>query len=347
MSVTPLDHAPRLVVVGYGRWGRCCHCYLIRGTPGLVLHGVVSADPGKREAIRATEGCRAYASLDEALCDAAVDGVVLATPNAVHAAQALAAIEAGKHVLTDKVMCLTLAECDRMIAAAQRHGRLLTVFQNRRLDGDFLTLRQLLDSGALGDVRWLELAWQGFGAWGGWRGQAAMGGGRLYDLGAHLLDQILLLFPEPVSGVFCRTHFDLPERDVESEGLVVVLFASGRTAIVDVSSLATVPKPRFTVRGTLGTFSKQGLDPQERAMMAGAIDSAVEPEEQYGLLRTRDAERTVPTLQGRWRGFYENLRDVLVAGAEPLVTLAQARRVMAVMDAAKRSSVTGQVAPVE
>lgn len=341
--MTRLDHAPRLVVVGYGRWGRCCHCYLIRGTPGLVLHGVVSADAAKREAIVADQGCRAYATLEDALGDEAVDAVVLATPNGAHAAQAVAALEAGKHVVTDKVMCLTLGECERMIDAAQRHDRLLTVFQNRRLDGDFLTVRQLLETGALGDVRWLEMAWQGFGIWGGWRGQAAMGGGKLYDLGAHLLDQILVLFPEPVLSVYCRTHFDLPERDVESEGFVVITFASGRTAVIDVSSLAAVQKPRFYVRGTLGTFTKHGLDPQEKAMMAGAIDDAVEPEGQYGTLRTRDAERVVPTLAGRWRTFYENLRQALVSEAAPLVTLAEARRVMSVMDAAKRSAATGQV----
>jgi scyllo-inositol 2-dehydrogenase (NADP+) len=170
-----------------------------------------------------------------------------------------------------------------------------------------------------------------------------MGGGKLYDLGPHLLDQILMLFPEAVTGVFCRMHFDLPERDIESEAFVVIMFASGRTAVVDLSSLAATPKPRFYVRGTVGTFSKHGLDPQERAMMAGDIDSAVEPESQHGTLRTRDSEHRVPTRPGRWRAFYENLREVLLAGAEPLVTLAEARRVMAVIDAARRSAVAGQV----
>ena len=338
-----MDHAPRVVVVGYGRWGRCCHCYLVRSTPGLTLHGVVSADASKREAIVAEQHCRTYGKLEEALQDEAVDVVVLATPNSAHAAQAVAALQAGKHVLTDKVMCLDLAQCERMIAAAQRHDRLLTVFQNRRLDGDFLTVQGLMQAGELGDVRWLEMAWQGFGIWGGWRGQAAMGGGKIYDLGAHLLDQILLLFPETVTGVYCRTHHDLIERDIESEGFLVISFDSGRTAVVDVSSLAAVQKPHFYVRGTRGTFIKSGLDPQEKALMVGDIDSAMEPESQYGTLRTKDSERQVPTVSGRWRSFYENLRDSLTAGLPPLVTLPQARRVMAVLDAAKRSASVGQV----
>lgn len=341
--MTLLDHAPRVVVVGYGRWGRYCHCYLTRSTPGLALHGVVSADPAKREAIRLEQQCRTYATLAEALRDDAVDAVVLATPNAAHADQAVMALDAGKHVVTDKVMCLNLAECDRMIAAAARNDRLLTVFQNRRLDGDFLTVRKLISDGDLGDVRWIEMAWQGFGIWGGWRGQTQMGGGKIYDLGAHLLDQILLLVPEAVAGVYCRTHHDAPERDVESEGFIVLSFASGRTAVVDVSSLAAIQKPRFYVRGTNATFCKYGLDPQEKAMMAGNIDAAVEPEAQFGVLRTRDSERAVPTLPGRWRTYHENLRDVLTSGAPPLVTLPEARRLMSTIDAAKRGERLGQV----
>ncbi|NLF16337.1 MAG: Gfo/Idh/MocA family oxidoreductase [Lentisphaerae bacterium] len=341
--MTRIDHAPRVAVVGYGRWGRYCHCALLRSTPGLCLHGVVSGDPGKRQAIVAEQGCRAYTSLDEALRDDAVDVVVLATPNAAHADQAVAALQAGKHVVTEKVMCLDLAECDRMIAAAEQAGRLLTVFQNRRLDGDFLTVQRLIAEGALGDVRWIEVAWQGFGIWGGWRGQASMGGGKIYDLGPHLLDQILILFPEAVTSVYCRTHHDLAERDVESEGFIVIGFESGRTAVVDVSSLAAVQKPRFVVRGTAGTFVKHGLDPQEKAMMAGVIDRAQEPASQYGLLRSRDQARLVPTLPGRWRGWYENLRDALTCGAAPLVTLPQARRLMAVLSAARRSAASGQV----
>lgn len=341
--MTVLDHAPRVVVVGYGYWGRCCHCYLIRNTAGLTLHGVVSAAPAKREAAAAEQHCLTYGSLDEALRDDAVDLVVLATPNSMHADQTVAALQAGKHVLTDKVMCLDLAQCERMLAAAKAHDRLLTVFQNRRLDGDFLTVQGLMRAGELGDVRWVEMAWQGFGTWGGWRGEAAMGGGRIYDLGAHLLDQTLVLFPEAVTGVYCRTHHDLPERDIESEGFLVISFASGRTAVIDLSSLAAVQKPRFYVRGTRGTFAKSGLDPQEKALLAGDIDGAVEPEAQYGVLRTREAERLVPTLPGRWRSFYENLRDALTRGTAPLVTLPEARRVMAVLDAAKRSARAGQV----
>ncbi len=338
-----LESPPRLVVVGYGRWGKHFHCGLVRTTPGLTLHGVVARRAELRREIENGEGCLVYPSLDDALRDPAADVILLATPNSTHAELAVQALEAGKHVVTDKVMCLSLAECDRMIEAAQRCDRLLTVVQNRRCDGDFRTVRELIESGRLGDVRWIEMNWQGFGPWGRWRGQSAMGGGRIYDLGPHLLDQLLLLFPEPVESVYCRVHHDFPEVDIESEGLIVVAFASGRSGIIDVSALATIEKPRFRIRGTGGTFVKFGLDPQEKAMMDGNIDAAVESPALYGTLKTTETETVIPTSPGRWRDYFENLRDVLVHGAEPLVKLEECRRTMAVIDAAKQSAATGKV----
>lgn len=338
-----LDHSPRVVVVGYGRWGKFCHAGLIRSTPGLVLHGIVSASQEKQASIRDELGCRVYTDLESALADPDVDMVTLATPNSTHAEMAVRALSAGKHVITDKIMCLTLEDCDRMIAAARTHDCFLTVFQNRRCDGDFRTIRELIASGRLGDVRWAEMAWQGFGRWGRWRGQAAMGGGKIYDLGPHLIDQILQLFPAPVTSVYCRTHYDFPEADIESEALIVITFAGGQTAVVDLSSLAAVPKPHFYIRGTAGTFAKSGLDPQERAMMQGDIDAAREDPETFGTLKTADREERVPTLPGRWRDFFENARDVLTQSASPLVSLDEARRVMQVIDAAKASSRSGQV----
>ena len=333
---------PRAVVIGYGFAGRCFHSYLISITPALALHGVASRSAATRERIVAERRCRAYESFEEVLADPDVDLVVLATPNSTHADLAVRALKAGKHVVTDKVMCLTLKDCDRMIAAATASGRMLNVFQNRRWDGDFLTLKKAMAEGLLGDVRWLEMAWQGFGAWGGWRGQAAMGGGKLYDLGAHLLDQMTLLFPEPIETVYCRMHHDLPETDVESQAMVVVGFQGGRTAVCDVSSLAAISKPRIYACGTGGTFIKYGLDPQEAAMIAGDIDSAREDERNSARIHNGRTEMAFPTVAGRWRCYYENIADVLARGAETAVKLPEVRRAIAVIDAAFRSAKTGR-----
>ena len=119
-------------------------------------------------------------------------------------------------------MCLNADECKRMMAAAEANNKLLTVFQNRRFDGDFLTVKWLMQNGALGDVSWIEQAWIGFGKWGSWRGKKDLGGGRIYDLGAHLIDQALQFFPQPVESVYCRTHYDWPDADIESEATIFI-----------------------------------------------------------------------------------------------------------------------------
>jgi len=344
MASTP--SRPNVVVIGYGFAGRCFHAYLVGLAPGLRLHGVASRDAATRERIVAdlgSAGVRAYVDMDDVCADPDVDLVVLATPTHVHADQAVQALSAGKHVVVDKPTALSLADTDRMIAASSASGKLLSVFQNRRWDGDYLTAQAAIASGELGDVRWIELAWQGFGAWGGWRGHAEFGGGRYWDLGAHLADQICQFFPEPVEGVFCRLRRDYAASDIDSEALVVVTFEGGRTGVLDLSGTTAHPKPRFLLHGSAATFSKYGLDPQEEAMIAGDIDSAVDPAEHHARIHDGKVERIVPTLPGRWRSYYENVAEAL-AGAAPLaVDMASVRRAMAVLDAGIRSSETGRV----
>ena len=342
MQLPQLTRPARVAIIGYGRWGRQCHAHLIERAPGLELYAVASSDPAKREQIQQNHNCRAYESLDQVLEDEAVDVVVLATPNDTHRPMSVAALNAGKHVVTDKVMCRSLQECDEMIAAAERNNRLLTVFQNRRLDGDLRTLQQAMSDGLLGEVRWIEMAWQGMGTWGGWRGHAEHGGGRFYDLGAHLVDQAQLLFPQPVESVFCRMHWDIPGRDVESQCTVILSFEGGRTAVIDLSSLTAHAKPRFEARGERATFIKHGLDAQEDALKAGDIDLAQEQPEWYARIKTGQEEQVLPTIPGRWRDYYENLARALQSGEEPLVTLPSARRTMHILDAALRSARSGQ-----
>lgn len=334
---------PQAVVIGYGHAGKAFHAYLIGLESGLSLRGVASRDPQTRERIVAEQGCRAYASFEEVLGDEEADLVVLATPHDTHADLAVRAMDAGKAVVTDKPMCVDLAECDRMIESAARNGVLLQVFQNRRWDGDYLTLRKLLDEGALGDLRWLEMAWTPPRAPGGWRGRKDAGGGRFYDLGAHLLDQVLTLLPERVTSVYCRMHHDYAEVDVESHAMCVLGFANGATGVVDVGGMHKLPKPRIQAFGSRGAFVKHGKDPQEAAMKAGDIDAAVEPPGEYGRFSDGQAERTIPTVRGDWKQFYRNVAEVLAGAAEPAIKLTENRRLMAVYDAAWQSAASGAV----
>ena len=333
----------RMAVIGYGFAGRSFHSYLIGLVPDLELRGIASRDPATRQRIEKERKCKAYESLEEVLSDPEIDAVVLATPNSTHAEMAISALRAGKHVVTDKVMALTEADCLRMIAEAERAGKLLTVFQNRRWDGDFLTLKNLIAEGRLGDLRWLEMAWQGFGAWGGWRGRREMGGGKLYDLGAHMVDQILQIFGEDPTAVYARLHHDLPGTDVESHALVVMEFPGGRTAVCDVSALAAIPKPRIHAFGTGGTFRKYGLDPQEQAMIRGDIDSAREDPANYGRFNDGRTETAIPTIPGRWRSFYENFADAVLRGARLAVDPRSVARSVRVIEAAFESAGKGRV----
>ncbi|MCX5662476.1 MAG: Gfo/Idh/MocA family oxidoreductase [Planctomycetota bacterium] len=333
----------RVAVIGYGFAGRCFHSYLVGITPGLKLRGVASRGAETRQRIVAERKCLAYESFEQVLADKEVDLVVLATPNATHCGLAVRALEAGKHVVTDKAAALNLAEWDRMTVASARTGKTLSVFQNRRWDGDYLTLRSLIDQGKLGELRCVEMAWQGFGPWGGWRGQKEAGGGKLYDLGAHMVDQLAMLFPQAIESVYCRMHHDHKSITAESQALVVVGFAGGATGVCDTSSLAAIQKARFHAMGMKGTYQKFGFDPQEAAMIKGDIDASREPESAYGKFHDGTAESVVPTIAGRWRSYYENVRDVVVKGAEPAVRTNEVRRAIGVLDAAFESARTGQV----
>lgn len=342
MQLPLLNRAARVAIIGYGRWGRQCHAHLIERAPGLELYAIASGSAEKRAQIEANHGCRAYESIEQVLADDAVDLVVLATPNDTHRPMSIAALEAGKHVVTDKVMCLSMAEFEAMSQAAQQNNRLLTVFQNRRLDGDLRTLQAAMSDGLLGEVRWIEMAWQGMGMWGGWRAQSEHGGGRFYDLGAHLADQAQLLFPQPIESVFCRTQHDFPDVDVESQCTIIIAFEGSRTAVIDLSSLTAYAKPRFEARGSKATFVKHGLDAQEDALIKGDIDLAREKPEMYAKVLGNGAEQVLETVPGRWRDYYENIARVLQSGEQPIVTLASARRTMQILDAALRSAQSGQ-----
>lgn len=334
----------RTAVIGYGFAGKSFHAYLVGLTPGLQLHGIASRSAETRQKILERGDCKAYASFEDVLADPEVDLVVIASPNSQHAPQAIAALNAGKNVVVDKPMCLSLEEADAMIAAAQSNNKLLSIFHNRRWDGDFLTAQQVINSGELGDVKWIELSWGRIGAYRTWRGQKEHGGGRFWDLGAHLLDQLMLFYEgHAVESVYLRKQYDFPEADVESEALCILTFEGGRTGIIDTSSVMAVAKPRFYLRGLKGTFQKYGVDPQEKAMIEGDIDAAREDEDLHGIIGDGQNERRVPTIPGRWRSYYENIAAAL-AGTEPLaITPESVRERLVIFEAALRSEETNQV----
>lgn len=338
-------------IVGYGYAGRNFHSYLLKFAPELRLVAVASRDPERRErAAREHPGIKTFKTLEEMLRDGAVQLVILATPHNVHCAQAVRALSAGRHVVTDKVMCLDTREADRMIAVARKHKRLLSVFHNRRWDGDFLTVRKVLAEGKLlGKLAFAEAAVLSFGTPRNWRASKEAGGGILYDWGAHLVDQALLLGGAPVESVTGFAQFNRSDQEVETYACAQIRFANGVLYSVECSNQAAQPKPRWYVAGRNGALVKTGLDPQEAYMNRGEIENACEDPQHRARVRTllkgQWVELSLETERGDWRQFYQNIADVLIRKKELAVKPEQIRRVVAVLNAFDQS-VARRGAPV-
>jgi predicted dehydrogenase len=204
-----------------------------------------------------------------------------------------------------------------------------------------------MEDGLLGTPFLIEMFWGQYGGPGGWRGLAQHGGGKFLDLGAHLVDQALQLVDAPVERVYATFHSPAGwDRDIEAHALAIITFANGVEARVENSSLAKKVKPRWYVLGTEGSLVKEGLDPQERAMIAGDIDAAQEAPEHRARLFTdvvgRAAETVIETVPGRWRSFYENIAEALEDRSALAITPQSVRRALAVIGAAQRSAATGR-----
>ena len=328
-----------IALIGYGFVGKTFHAPLIVATPGLALHTVVSSDPAK---VAADFPEVRVADLAAALADPAIDLVVIATPDALHAPQAHAALEAGKHVVVDKPFTLTLDEARAVADHAARVGRTVSVFHNRRWDSDFLTLQALIDRGHLGEVIQYESHFDRFRPLVRDRWREKPGAGVLLDLGPHLIDQALVLFGPPQA-----VYADIAvQKDGGAAGdyFHLLLRYPRLRVILHASQMTQATNLRLAVHGTGGSFIKSGLDVQESHLKAGLRPGAPG----YGddprpgvLIQLEDDEpvsAAVQPLHADYRAFYAGVRDMLLTGAPSPVPLDQALQVMAVIDAAQRSA---------
>lgn len=334
-----------IALAGYGLGGRVFHAPIIRATDGLRIASVFSPSPETRARAEADLGVTTCATYDELLAGD-IELVVIVTPHDTHADLAVRALEGGKHVVVDKVMCLTLDEADRMIDAARAAGRVLTVYQNRRWDGDFLTVRKLLDEGALGEPVVIEARWvrADVSRRASWRLQRARGGGMWLDLGAHMVDQLMLLFG-PVASVFCTQDFTEPDLDVATLTECLLTFRSGVTGLIETGALTPIERPRWLVRGTEACYEKYGSDPQEARLREGIVGwPEVDPGPVGRLARVDDGSAAqVPTVPGDWGAFYGNVRDAIRGEAHVAVKPTECRAALEVLLAAEQSARAGEV----
>ncbi|MYR83690.1 Gfo/Idh/MocA family oxidoreductase [Streptomyces sp. SID685] len=344
---TPL----RVGLVGYGLAGSVFHAPLITATEGLVLDTVVTSNPERQQQARDAFPDVTLAATPEELFarSGELDLLVIASPNKTHVPLATAALEAGLPVVVDKPVAGTAAEARALAALAEDRGLLLSVFQNRRWDNDFLTLRALLEDGALGDVRRFESR---FERWrprpkGGWResGDPAEIGGLLYDLGSHVVDQALVLFG-PAAEVYAEADVRRPGAEADDDTFIALTHASGVRSHLYVSATTPQLGPRFRVLGSEAGYVKYGLDPQEAALREGLHPGprwGAEPESLYGRIGAGESPLTgggtpVKTLPGDYPAYYAAVAAALTGAGPNPVTALEAAAALDVLEAARRSA---------
>lgn len=340
-----------VALVGYGFAGKTLHAPLIGSVGGLELRVVVSSRP---EDVRVDlPRARVVPSLDDALAMADVDLVVLATPNDSHFGDATRALSRGKHVVVDKPITVTAGDARELATTARATGLVLSAFHNRRWDSDFLTLRALVESGALGSIVELESRFDRFRpeVRSRWREQPGPGTGIWYDLGPHLVDQSLVLFGAPGS-VFADLAMQRDGATVTDSFHVVLGYPTVRV-VLRATSLAAAETPRFVVQGTRASWVKLGTDSQEGALRAGRspAEAGFGTDPRDGTLTTVEPDgtsvnETVPTKPGDYRRYYELVRDA-IAGRGPNPVLPEdAVAVMEVIEAAIASAEAGRAVAV-
>ena len=337
----------RVGLIGFGLAGQAFHAPVIEGVQGMEMVGVLE----RRGALAQQKypGVRVARTLEELLADKTIQLCVVATPNDSHYEYAKACLLADRDVVVDKPFAPTLKESEELVRLAAERGRLITVYQDRRWDGDFATVNKLVQSGSLGTVVEYEARFDRFRLEqkeNAWRERANQpGAGVLFDLGPHVIDQALVLFGEPsaiTASAFCQR-----ETSQVDDAFDVCLEYPRLRAMARARIIAYAPGPHFLIHGTKGSFVKYGMDPQEERLRSGdfpqgkdwGADWGVENEKWWGTFSpVGEPSVKVKTERGDYRGFYANVRDAIEKKAQLEVTPEQALRTMRAVMLAHKSS---------
>ncbi|EWC60504.1 Myo-inositol 2-dehydrogenase [Actinokineospora spheciospongiae] len=341
----------RVAVIGYGLAGSAFHAPFVDAVDGLRVTAVVTGDPERAATARDRHpDVVVHPSVDELWRHADdVDLVVVASPNRFHVEQATAALEVGLHVVVDKPVAATARGVRALGELAKQTGKVLTAFQNRRWDGDFLTVRKLVEDGTLGQVGRFESRFERGAkavrsAWRASPDPADMAN-ILYDLGTHLADQAIVLFGRPVT-VYAETRAPRPEVRVAEDATILLTHEGGVRSYLRASNVTMPVTPRFAVAGGTAGYRCWGLDPQEAASRAGTPPTAegfgVYGEDRWGTLTTPDGETVVPTVDGDYLAFYRGVRDCVRGDGPPPVAVAESIALTETIEAAIRSAASGK-----
>ena len=334
-------------ILSYGMSGEIFHAPLLDAHHGFKLSKVVQRNSTKASA--RYPHVKIATHVDEVIQDETIELIIVNTPNDTHYSFATQALEAGKHVVVEKPFSVTTAEAESLIALARKTGKLLTVFQNRRWDGDFLTIKKIVEAKLVGSIAEFELHYDRYRNYieaNTWKEESAPGTGILYNLGSHMLDQVLVLFGMP-GEIDARIGIQRPGGKVD-DYYDIRLQYNGFHAIVKSSYLVREPGPRYILHGTAGSFIKYGIDPQEQALKEGKQPGSTswgsEPKELWGKLNTTleglHVESLVETIPGNYLTFYKNVHEAIREGKELSVKPEESRNVIRVIEACIESNRT-------
>jgi len=341
----------KLGIIGYGNMAFYHHTKILK-PENLVYTAAYDASPA-RLAKAKENGLEAYEDLDAFLSRTDIEAVLVATPNNYHYPLALAALEYGKHVICEKPATLTGAEFSHLMEVAQHKGLLLTTHQNRRMDKDYLMIRQILQEGTLGKVFRIESRVEGSrGIADTWRRKKEFGGGMLYDWGAHLIDQMLQLVPGKVTSVFARFQH-LIDADADDNFRLELEFDSGVSALVEIGTCHYIMHPLWYVLGKTGSAQIDYWDLQGKLLQLRDTDVKFEDEIRPNIAgpsitmapRSQDTVASLPLPQPQPdKGFFYRNFAFALEGKEPLtVPPEQTLRVMQIIDLAFASGEANQV----
>jgi scyllo-inositol 2-dehydrogenase (NADP+) len=342
-------------LIGFGLAGRAFHAPVIHAVPGLRLAAIVQRSGS--DAAELYPGARILRSVEELLAISEVQLVVIATPNDTHHAIARQCLAAGRDVVVDKPLTPTIEEALDLVTFAEQRGRLLTVYQNRRYDGDFQAVQQVVASGKLGRLVRFESNYDRFRPQlkaNAWRERHGSGVGILFDLAPHLIDHALLLFGLP-QAITADVRMEREHAVADDSFDLTLHYPGGLRAVLQATMLAAVTRPRFILHGTSGAYVKHAFDLQEPKLRAGRLPwnetpTEVEKEENSGVLTLVNADGTtteqrVPAASGDYRSYYANIRDALLGKDVLAVAPHHALNVMRILELARQSSARGCTIP--
>ena len=341
MTSKPISTA----LLSYGMSGLVFHGPLIKVHSGFDLTTIVQRK--STDAPTLFTKVRIVQRVEDVIKDPSIELVVVNTPNSTHYDFTTQALQAGKHVIVEKPFTVTTKEANDLIALAKEKNTILTVFQSRRWDGDFLTVKKVIESKMLGKLVEFEAHYDRFRNYiepNTWKEVKAEGTGILYNLGSHILDQILILFGMP-DEVDARVGIQRPGGQVDDYYDIRLLY-NGFHAIVKSSYLVREQGPRYMLHGTEGSFTKYGTDLQEQSLKDGGIPGspgwAVEGKAWWGKLNTTiggvHVEGNIETTPGNYLGFYNNVHEAIRGGKPLSVKPEEARDVIKLIEACYKSS---------